>query len=96
MITRADANSHYSGEECASLRLLAGRKSPLIARHVEVGAQRAPHVAWVDPVLDGLRRGASADRGQHVVDEQRRTTHRPELTLDQHLEFRQPHPTNLR
>jgi len=67
----------------------------LIARHVEVGAQRAPDVAWIDAVLDGLRRGAP-EPGQHVVDEQRGATHRPELTIDEFPEFRQTHVLNLR
>jgi hypothetical protein len=31
-----------------------------------------------------------------VVDEQRRATNRPELALDEHVEFRQPHEPNLR
>ena len=35
--------------------------SPLIARHVEVRAQRPPHVAGFDAVLDGLRGGPPAE-----------------------------------
>ena len=71
----------------------SGSGSPLVARDVEVGAQRAPDVARVDAVLDGLGGGSSAESRQHVVDEHRRAAHRPELALDEFLEFRQPHPT---
>jgi hypothetical protein len=70
--------------------------SPLIARDVEVGAQRPPDIPWVDAVLDGMHRGSPAETREHMVDEQRPTTHRPELTLDEDVEFRQPHAANLR
>src|SRR4029077_8474634 len=66
---------------------------PLVARDVEVGAYRPPHVPRVDAVFDGLGGGSSAESRQHVVDEHRRAAHRPELALDEFLEFRQPHPT---
>ena len=91
----ADAESPDTPRRHALLCLLAPRASPLVARHVEVGAQRAPHVAWNGAVLDGLRRGAP-EPGQHVVDEQRGTTYRPELTLDEFVEFRQTHVIKLR
>jgi hypothetical protein len=70
--------------------------SPLIARDVEVGAQRPPDVTRVDAVFDGLRRGAPAERGQYVVDEQRPPPHGSEVALDKLVEFGQPHPINLR
>jgi hypothetical protein len=70
--------------------------SPLIARNVEVGAQRPPDVTRVDAVFDGLRRGAPAEDGEHMVDEQRSSSHRAELAVDELVEFGQPHPPNLR
>lgn len=70
--------------------------SPLITRDVEVRAQRAPDVSWVDAVLDGLRGGPPAEPAEHVVDEQRRAAHRTELFFDEAVEFRQPHEPKLR
>jgi hypothetical protein len=66
----------------------ARKTSPLIARHVEVRAQRAPHVARVDAVLYGLGRSASAELADCVVDEHGRAADRAELTLDEFIEFR--------
>lgn len=43
--------------------------SPLVARDVEIGAQRAPDVARVHAVLDGLRGSAPAAPGQYVIDQ---------------------------
>ena len=74
-----------------ALSALNAHKSPLVARDVEVGAERPPHVPRVDAVLDGLGGGSSAESRQHVVDEHRRAAHRPELSLDEFVEFRQPH-----
>ena len=76
--------------------MLRRSTSPLIARDVEVRAQRAPDVAWFDAVLDGLGGGPSTESRQDVIDEQRCSTHRPELAGHEFLEFRQPHATNLR
>lgn len=70
--------------------------SPLVTRNVEVHAQRPPDVSRVDTVLDGLHRCTPVQTRQHMVDQQRRATHRPELTLDEFVEFRQPHQPNLR
>ena len=81
---------------CTFLRLLALRNSPLVARDVEVRTQRAPDVTRVDAVLDGLSGGSSAECRERVIDEHRRAAHRPELPLDELLEFGQPHPNNLR
>src|SRR5215218_5957003 len=67
---------------------------PTVARDVEVRAQRPPHIARIHTILDGLS-GSPPESGQHVVDEQRRATRRPELSLDEFIEFRQPHETNL-
>ena len=77
-------------------RGLRVHKSPLVTRDVEVGAQRPPDVPWLDAVLDRLGGGSSAECRERVVDEHRRAAHRPELTLDELLEFGQPHRTNLR
>ena len=71
-------------------------QSPLIARDVEVSAQRAPDVARVDAVLDGPGGGPPAELRKYVVDEQRRTAHRPELAFDKFLEFGQTHAPKLR
>ena len=68
---------------------------PLIARDVEVLAQRPPHVTGFHTGLDGLGRGPPADLGQDVVDNQGRPPHRAELGLDELMEFRQTHATNL-
>jgi hypothetical protein len=67
----------------------------MIARDVEVRAQRPPYVTRVHAVLDGLSGGAPKS-GQHMVDEQGRPARRSELPLDEFVEFRQPHPTKLR
>jgi hypothetical protein len=69
--------------------------SPLIAGNVEVGAQRPPDVAGVDAVLDCLRAGAPVQAGQHMVDEHRGPADRAELSLDELMEFRQPHTFTL-
>ena len=71
-------------------------RSPLVTRHVEVGAERPPHVAWLNAVLDGLRGRAPVETGQHVVDEQRLAPHRAELAVDELVEFGQTHRSNLR
>jgi len=60
---------------------------PLVARNIEVGAQRPPHLTGVDTGLDGLLRGLAAESGQHMVDQQRGTPHRAELRLDEFVEF---------
>jgi hypothetical protein len=65
--------------------------SPLIPRDVEVGAQRPPDIPRVHAILDRLRGRAPTETGKHVVDEHRRAAHRAELSLDQFIEFRQPH-----
>jgi hypothetical protein len=67
----------------------------LITRDVKVGAQRPPDVPGIDAVLNGLRRGAPAERGQYVVDEQRPPPHGPEVALDKLVEFGQPHIANV-
>lgn len=64
---------------------------PLFARHVEVRAQRPPHVAGFDTGLDRLCGGPAAQSGQHVVHKERRTPHRAELGLDEFVEFGQAH-----
>ena len=71
------------------------RISPLIARHIEVGAQRPPHVPGVHAGLDGLHGGTPAESGQYMIDQQRGATHRTELHLDQFMELGQPHDTKL-
>lgn len=70
-------------------------ESPLVAGYIEVGAQGAPHLARVLPVFDGLHRGPSAERRQHVVDEQRCSAHGAELLVDQYVEFGQSHIDQL-
>ena len=67
----------------------------MIARDVEVRAQRPPHVPRIHTVLDRLS-GSAPKSGQHVVDEQGRATRRSELPLDEFVEFGQTHPTKLR
>jgi hypothetical protein len=69
-------------------------KSPLLAGHVKIGTQGAPHLARVHTILDGLHGGPPESR-QHIVDEQRRSAHRAELLVDQYVEFGQPHVINL-
>ena len=68
---------------------------PLLARHVEIGAQRPPDIPGLDAVLDGLRGRAPVHPGQDVVHEQRRATHRTELPFDEFVEFGQSHENNL-
>ena len=68
---------------------------PLIAGHVEVGTQRPPHLARIQAVLDGLRGGTPTQGGQHMVHEQRGAPNPAELRLDEFMEFRRPHATNL-
>ena len=68
--------------------------SPSVAGHVEVGAQRPPHLARVDAVLDGLGR-RPPESGQHMVHQQRCAADRTELSLDELVEFGQPHAPNL-
>ena len=72
-----------------------GVSLPLLARYAEVGAQRPPYVARFHAGLDGLRGGAAAQLGQHVVHQQRGTTYRPELRLDEFMEFGESHGTKL-
>jgi hypothetical protein len=62
-----------------------------MTRHVEVDAQRPPHVARVDSVLDGLRGRAAAETTQDVVDEHRATSHRAKPAFDEFVEFGQTH-----
>lgn len=69
--------------------------SPLIARDVEVGAQRPPHIARLLAVLDGLGSGPAVEGGEHVVDEQRTAPYRAKLAVYELVEFRQPHESNL-
>ncbi len=66
-------------------------ESPLVARDVEVRAQRAPDIARVDAVLDGLHGGAPAEAVSTWSTSSDRATHRTELALDEYVEFRQPH-----
>ena len=66
---------------------------PLIAGHVEVRTQRPPDLAGIDAGLDGLHGSTAPKGGQHVVDQQRGTTDRTELPLDEFVEFGQPHAT---
>lgn len=68
---------------------------PLLARHVEVGAQRPPYIAGFGTGFDGLRGGAAPHTGQHMVNQQRGTAHGSELPLDEFVEFGQPHVTKL-
>ena len=77
--------------ETAQLLGQRSPSSPFIARDVEIRAQRTPDIARIDAVLDGLRGGAPAEAGQHVVDEHRRRPDLSELALDEIVEFRQPH-----
>jgi hypothetical protein len=71
-------------------------RSPLITRDVEVGAQGSPDVAWLESVFDGLRGGAAAETGQHMIDEQRPAARPAELAVDELVEFGQTHRSNLR
>lgn len=67
------------------------RNSPLIAGHIEVDAQRPPHVARFDSVFDRLRGRAPVETGQHVVGQHGGTVSGAEPQGDQLVEFRQPH-----
>lgn len=73
---------------------LRGEHSPLIARHVEVGAQCPPHIAWFGTSLDGVR-GSAPHPGEHMINQHRRPIDGAEPAGDQFVEFGQPHATNL-
>jgi len=77
------------------LRRVAYLALPLLSRHVEVGAQRPPHVPGIGTVLNGLDRRTPAEPGQHMIDQQRGAPHRTELRLDQFMELGQPHVPKL-
>lgn len=71
------------------------KPSPLVARHIKIGAQGAPDITRLHTGLDGLGCGPPPDTRQHVVDDQRRPANSTELRINQVVEFGQPHPTNL-
>lgn len=64
---------------------------PLIAGHLEVGAQRPPDVAGVDTILDGLYRSPPAELRQNVVHHDRGTANCTELAINEFAKLRQPH-----
>lgn len=64
---------------------------PLVAGHVEVGAQCPPDVAGVDTVFDGLHSGPPAQLGQDVVHHDRGTPNSSELPVNEFAELRQSH-----
>ena len=72
-----------------------GVSLPLLARYAEVGAQRPPYVARFHAGLDGLRGGAATQLGQYVVHQQRGSSHRTELRLDEFMEFGESHANKL-
>ena len=75
-------------------RTTAGRRAgrlPLIARHVEVGTQRPPHIARIDTVLDGLDGGPSSQLGKDVIHHDRGAANSSELPVNEFAELRQSH-----
>lgn len=89
--TRANICSNQAGAPVR--RVTCG--SPLIARHVEVGTQRAPHIPRLHSVFDGLRRGTPTEGRQHMVDQHRRTVGRPKPAGDKLVKLRQTHTVTL-
>jgi hypothetical protein len=65
--------------------------SPLFARNVEVDAQRPPHLARIEAVLDGLCGRAPPEVGQYMVGQHRRPVCGPKLPSDELVEFSQTH-----
>ena len=100
-VTTARSNNHhinehvFDGKQARPRVAIRGCGLPLITGHVEVGAQRPPHVAGVNAGLDGLHGGPSPQSGQHMVDQQRSSPYRTELRLDEFMELRLPHATKL-
>jgi dihydrofolate reductase len=74
---------------------VVGGGLPARARHVQIRAQRAPHLARIDAGFDRLCTGTATQFGQHVVGEQRIASGGAEFVVQQFVEIGQTHSANV-
>ena len=63
----------------------------MVARHVEVDAQRPPDLTRLDTILDGLGRGPAVEAGQHMIYQHRCAVRSAESQDNPVVELREPH-----